>query len=666
MSVAKINSKTNIISEVSSTPRRVNSNYTRLSEKDIGINRFAAKCKTLLIEVQQRSATLQKYATDLVTMDKGLREAQRQFEIDFQNAEKDMSEQEEEYIHKLATLRQQKEQISNSLSVASQTTSTILSRIAQFSEESKNLDERHTDTQKIISAPVQQLSIERIDFDIDQEKSNISDLDYKIQIINDQIENQAEKGSSLLQTLNKEIQTQNSKRKNLEATKKACEEESQNIKNDIALSAKNFQSLSDKEIKLLGEQSLTQKKIQTLNEKVEKNDKLTVIIFQQLKPYRQNLAIFEKNLKTIKDEEQQFIDAINKKAQFEKGIKESTQRSLLRSKEIESQLVSLRATKKKLLVNHFMEEEKIEGLHNEETQALREIGDLEEEMANFQNEEDTVSTQMKSIEADYEDYQKETLNYQKKILKMQEVYKQLKDSFKSSKKTLKEYVKKLKEVENSNLQPLDSEIEKEKQLVNALLKGYRVKIDYTRDQCANLANSIKTEELKSAIGNSEMRRLNTSYRKQSQFSTNETSFSNTYESIQEERKKSTTVLNKIIAELEEKKKELENKITNSHVSIQNKTELYTKTQNELNKLEFDPNELKLNELRDKLKNRMDTAKSLIDTTTQIISKVNSSADEWKTITDPSKEISKLKTWHSVVVTFNDIVENIEMKSKILA
>ena len=160
----------NIVSNVVTTPRKINKKYTKLSEKDRSVQQFAERCRKLLQEVQERSAVLQKYAADLVTMDKDLREAQRFFEEEYESTNTELNEQEEEYMHKLAALRQQKEQITNSLSTTTQTTSLIVSQISGFKNENQSLEEKRTILDKNLTKPVPQLQIERMDFDIDQEQ----------------------------------------------------------------------------------------------------------------------------------------------------------------------------------------------------------------------------------------------------------------------------------------------------------------------------------------------------------------------------------------------------------------------------------------------------------------------------------------------------------------
>lgn len=655
----------NIVSDVASTPRKINKDYSRLSEKDRSVQQFAEKCRSLLIEVQERSAVLQKYASDLVTMDKDLREAQRYFEDEYNSTNTELTEQEDEYMHKLATLRQQKEQITNSLSATTQTTSLIVEQISQFEKEYKSLDEKKINIDKNLSHPVPQLGIERIDFDIDQEKKNISDVDFEIQQTSENIETISEKSINLIQTLNIEIQNQNKKKKIVNDTKDKYGQESQSIKDNIDSSNQQFQSLSQDEVRFLGEQSLTQKKIQSLNQKIVNTDKMTAIIFQQLKPYKQNLAIFQSKLQKIKDDEKIFTDALTKKAQFERGINESTQRSKLRSKEIESQLELIRAQKKKVMVNHFMEEEKIENLVSEEKNALKSVAEVEEDISNFELDIMEVNKQMESIAAEYDVFQNDTLKYQKKLLQMQEVYKQLKDSINSSKKVLKRYVKQIKSVQDASLIPSDPEITKEKNLVDALLKGYRIQIAYTRDKCNNISNVIKTEELKNAIGQSEMRRINNSYKEHSKVKSfgNTTNLSTANDSSKGDNIK---LLKKAIFDLEEKKKELEAKIVNSQKSMSEKTEIYTKSQNQLNQFKFDldPKEIKLNQLKENMKTRFSVAQSLCESIRQVMLKVNKSIKDWSQDSMESKEITELKQWNSTITSLSDIVEEIQTKSQL--
>lgn len=246
---------------------------------------------------------------------------------------------------------------------------------------------------------------------------------------------------------------------------------------------------------------------------------------------------------------------------------------------------------------------------------------------------------------------------------MQQVYKQLKDSINESKKDLKKYVKQIRSLQNASYLTSDPEIDKEKNLVDVLLKGYRTQIAYTREQCNKVANVIKTEELKNAINQSEMRRLNNSYKEQSTLK----SFSNTSK-INESKNDNISVLKRAIFNLEEKKKELELKIANSQKSMSEKTEIYTKSQNKLNqyKFELDPKEIKLNQLKENMKNRTLIAQLLYESIKQVMAKVNTSINDWSQDNiESNKEISELKQWNSTIASLNDSAEEIQAKSQLI-
>ena len=656
-----------INAEVSSAPRKVFSNYAQISEKDKSVQRFSNRCRMLLNEVQERSATLQQYASDLVSMDKDLREAQNNFDEEYEATKIEMEEQEEEYMHMLATLREQKEQLSNALSAATKSTSALVSRISKFAEEKNSLESKETGFEQDIQK-VPQIALEKMDFEIDQERKRISELDIEIAELNQAVTNVTTKSQSLIQEYNTIMQKQKTVKQVINDESKSKENDSNLFKSNITSSTASFQTLSANEIKLLGMQSVAKKKIQNLNEKIENIDKMHQDVIEKLKPFQANLLVFQQKLQTIKDEENQFHEAINKRTEFDRGIKASIQRAQLRSNEIYNQLQIIRDRKKKVTVDQFMEEENIEKLTTEEKKALVKIGEIEEEINEFNSEESKVDKQMKSISNQYETYQNETISFQKNVLSMQRVYKDLKEKINSFKKEQKGLVKTFKELKNSNYDLSGPEIDKEKKQVESILKGYRTQISYSKDQIQNLNKIIKTEELKSAIGSSELRRLNANYKENTKFLSNSSfsSVSSIYETNQDERKKKIGVLKYAIEDLEKRKSELQTKITYMQVSIAEKTKEITKSQNEIDKSRKEIKESKLNELQENLEPRISLAKSLCQSVTSVIIEINKSIDNWKKENFNSiKEVSELKQWNKVISSFHDKAEDLEIQTQVL-
>ncbi|OHT06230.1 hypothetical protein TRFO_25787 [Tritrichomonas foetus] len=658
-----------INAEVSSVPRKVHSNYSQLNEKDKAVHRFAERCRLLLVEVQERSAILQQYASDLVVMDKDLREAQNQFEAEYDAMKTEMNEQEEEYMHKLATLREQKNQISYALTAATHTTSALVTRLSQFSQEKNELDSKELSLEKNSNEPVPQLALERIDFEIDQEKKKIDDFDKEINELNFVVNSIKEKSLTLIQQLNAEIQEQNKKKKMIKLAIENREQTTQQLKNEINNSQQSFQTLSTDEIRCLGEQSVAQKKITQIKARIEKAEKAHVDLIERLKPFQQNLLVFQKKVQKIQDEEKLYLDALSKRTEFDRGINASIQRAQLRSKEINSQFEIIRSQRKKLNITHFMEEEKLEELMNTEQNIHHEITEIENEIDAFHSEEVAAEEQMKSVAKSFDIYQEETLSFQKKLLEMQEIYNKFKNQINLSKKDQKQLVKQFKSIQNSDLILKNPEIDKEKSQVDALLKGYRIQISYTRDQCQNLTKVIKTEELKNAISNSEYRRMNSGIREYSQIteSLDLSSFPSVYESNQDERKKKISILKYAIEDLEKRKKILQEKVTNSQLSVAKKTKQFTKSQNQLNQLKSGSKETKLNEIKENMKLRQAIANNLCNSVSQILETVTNSSQEWKAENyDANQEISELKKWNRIISNLQDKTEEIEIKSHIFA
>jgi uncharacterized protein (DUF3084 family) len=122
-------------SHISAVPRNLFSHMNLLNEKERSLKRFAASVRAQFAEIQQRSAILQQYASELVEMDKQLRAAESAFEEQYDSRLGELNEQEDEYLQRLAELRQQRQESEQWLNSFARVSGNLLESVTAAAQE---------------------------------------------------------------------------------------------------------------------------------------------------------------------------------------------------------------------------------------------------------------------------------------------------------------------------------------------------------------------------------------------------------------------------------------------------------------------------------------------------------------------------------------------------
>jgi chromosome segregation ATPase len=200
--------RTAVDSHLLAIPRNLFSQRTSLAERERNLQQYAATVRSQIAEIQRRSTTLQQYANDLIEMDKKLRAAENELEVQYKNRISEIADQEEEYLHTLAQIREQKKGIDQRLSHYSQVSATIVDSITATAKEESELKVANVNIESLTTQArkrIAQISLERLHFEVGQEEKRIEEIKYAIDQELVVLKEISAQGDDLLQTLNQVI-----------------------------------------------------------------------------------------------------------------------------------------------------------------------------------------------------------------------------------------------------------------------------------------------------------------------------------------------------------------------------------------------------------------------------------------------------------------------------
>jgi hypothetical protein len=497
-------------SHLSAVPRNLFSQMTSLTEKERYLQRHAATVRSQIAEIQRRSTTLQQYANDLVEMDKKLHAAENELEAQYQNRLSEMADQEDEYLHTLARIREQKQEIDQRLGHSSQVSATILDSIKATQQEESELKVTNVNIESLTTRSCQriaQTSLERLHFEVSQEEKRIGETTSAIDQERIVVKEISAQGDDLLQTLNQAICHQRELESRLSERNGIKSLDSDEIRQKIQSSKDDYSQCAAEEIKLMAMQSILRKDIKKLKQKYSDARQATLEFTQAVKPHRDHLAINNGRIEDVRRQTRQFQEALDQQLEFWKGIRVSTDRAKLREQEMQTALGLIRSQAKKATLETFLKQDEMDELSLSERSVSVELAEVDHDIEVFAEEEEEFDRQCSTMSLSVTVHEEQERDFHSLVDSHHKVQRSLKGKIRELRKEERAIVKRLKQLRGDVPDYDGPEIDRERRRWDVLIKGYQTQLVLAEDQVTKIARNVKVEELKANVAMSEQRRI---------------------------------------------------------------------------------------------------------------------------------------------------------------
>lgn len=635
---------------VNTLPHDIMSRVSHLSERERNVKQNAEKCKNQILEIQMRSDTLQQYADHFIEMDTKLKEAQNLFEEEYEEELNTIADQEDEYLHKLAALRQQKQQNEQALAHFAQMSATILDTISKCNEEDTHLDQDQTKAVYLseeAKKQIAQVSIEKIDFEVDQIKTKLAKINQKIGRTEQKIQDLRSKGKQILDDMNQEIIRTKKLNSEIASFKIKSTEENDKIQNEIQETNQSTDQYHSSEIYALAQQKILRASIEKFKNLIYEAKKKLNEANDQLKPHNKKLNERDQEVKAIRKEVNQYEEAVIRHREFERGISSSSQRANLRAEEILKSIESIYTQKKKISIDQFLEQEKIENYQTEENKISESLEQVEHDMNMINEEESQIKSTFMDFSERFDSRAKLEAKQQKTYQDALDLLRELKDKLIEPRKEEKELVKRMKALKNGAFKCEGPELEEEKRRHEVIQRGYDYQITFTQDQCVSLQKAVKTEELKNAIAQSEYKRFTSS--KGSMMNSEKSVTIQELEQRKADRKRKLQSLHEKIKGLEGKKNYLHTKLINARYNIQQRSS--SDVDNNINDTS-EINQDAFNKL-----NHNEKVEAFCKEAEKIYELIKNAISGFQSTYDSSRTKTQIKEWNDTISSVLDATED---------
>jgi chromosome segregation ATPase len=625
-----------------------------LTDRERSIKHLEATRQMQILEIQNRWATLQQYANELVDMDKQLRAAENDFEVRYDNRLQELADQEEESLHVMARIREQKQQLEQRVVAYTQISTTILNTIADTTKEEAELKVNVVNIESLTPKAreqIAQVSLERLHFDLDECQTQVqtcaSDIDRQTIIVK-QISSQS---AELMQKLNAVL----SQKRGLEAERQKLQDsngrEVSELSDHIEQSKAEYQQTSDEEIRTLAMQSLTKKSIKSLKQRLSDCHRSRIAFEMEVQPRREQLLLQSSDLASVQTDTHRYREAMDRQEEFRRGIKESTERAQLRESEIAVLLEQIRAQRKHVAIEKFMCDDAIETSTESECGVRKKLAVVDQEAQIFAEEEEEFDRDYDAVSNEVRERQSLDSSAQEMRDRTSEVYQKLKDRIAEVRKDEKHIVRRIKEL-REDIGPVDGpEIDKETRRVGILVKGYETQIKYRSDQIVNLTQAIRCEMLKQSVSGAEHKRM--SYESSSLVGGDLSALTER----QDDRNRNVRTLADDVADLQQRAEELQSRLTNRRLLLTDKAQQLAVDEEGLPVTSKRGN---LSEVGVRLQASAALAEKFTARTEPAVQKVQTEVEFWRQ--NSGFDPDAMKRWFQVVTSLIDECEDLQLHS----